>query len=44
MNLLIASNLTFVEGANKNEKNYAIVVEITHPFIKHFLLTNTPKC
>lgn len=44
MNLLIASNLTFLEGANRNEKIYEIVVEITRPFIKHFLLTNTPKC
>ncbi len=44
MNLLIASNLTFLEGANRNEKNCAIVVEITHPFIKHFFLTNTPRC
>jgi hypothetical protein len=44
MNLLIASNLTLLEDANKNEKNCAIVVEVTCPFIKHFFLANTPRC
>lgn len=44
MNLLITSNLTFLEGANRNEKKCGTIVEITHIFIKHFLLANTPRC
>ncbi len=44
MNLLITGNLTFLEGANRNEKNRANVVKITRPFIKHFILADTPRC